>query len=158
MGHLTCPLHLYSRPRHRGWKPTRYPPRLLAAVSLEYTFSLVDRVTEERRRRRRLGSGMVGMLCLRMGMLSLLKDSEAADARLRQHTVIKPCPTPLKIFILIGHLSICAGLRGCVICISSFLAIALNWWTLKLYLNLLVGLYTFLCLGFSKMYELYLGL
>jgi hypothetical protein len=45
-------------------------------VSSESTFSLAGRLIEERRRR--LGSGMVEML-------SLLKDWEAADARM-QHT------------------------------------------------------------------------
>ena len=49
---------------------------LVSTVSSESTFSLVGRVIEERRRR--LGSGMVEML-------SLLKDWEAADARM-QHT------------------------------------------------------------------------
>lgn len=69
-------------------------------MSLEPTFSLVDRVIEERHRR--LGSDMVEML-------SLLKEWKAADARL-QHTIevlmIKSYLGPLKIFILNEYLSL----------------------------------------------------
>ena len=49
----------------------------VSTVSSESAFSLAGRLIEERRRR--LGSGMVEML-------SLLKDREAADARM-QHTI-----------------------------------------------------------------------